>query len=153
MVNNNLSYTLVEDGRAIRCNTCGKTSYNSEDVRHRFCAFCDRFHDDPLDHLAQAGAPLEFAPPPVDLLAIARTATNGNTTPADFHTVVGALLQARQLEVEAQMPLMTALLMRSNELGDVSEDFRDGMAYGVLHYYSALRRHLLDARPATEPQS
>jgi hypothetical protein len=35
-------YRLV-DGPGIKCLHCGRTSYNPEDVRHRFCANCDDF--------------------------------------------------------------------------------------------------------------
>jgi hypothetical protein len=42
-------FVLMEiDGRrAIRCKTCGKTSYNPTDAREGYCGFCHVFHLDP----------------------------------------------------------------------------------------------------------
>jgi hypothetical protein len=34
------TFTLVDDGRAIRCNRCGLESYSRDDVRHRYCGNC-----------------------------------------------------------------------------------------------------------------
>jgi hypothetical protein len=31
----------------IRCNTCQRKSYNANDIEHRFCGACNKFHDDP----------------------------------------------------------------------------------------------------------
>lgn len=41
-------YTIQEDDGApsITCHTCGMTSYHRLDVRERYCAECDVFHDD-----------------------------------------------------------------------------------------------------------
>jgi hypothetical protein len=39
-------YTIASDGRWITCHTCGKTSYNINDVSARYCGHCKRFHDD-----------------------------------------------------------------------------------------------------------
>lgn len=39
-------YTVLDHGHAIRCNTCGKTSWNSNDVLQRYCGHCHRFHED-----------------------------------------------------------------------------------------------------------
>lgn len=43
------------NGIAIKCLICGYTSHNPNDVIHRFCGFCHRFHDD-------AGGEVERAP-------------------------------------------------------------------------------------------
>ena len=40
-----MTYEIVEDGKAIKCNVCGMTSWSSGDVEHRYCAKCNRFHD------------------------------------------------------------------------------------------------------------
>lgn len=40
------TYELVDDGAAIKCLICNRTSWNSDDVRHRFCVGCDIFHED-----------------------------------------------------------------------------------------------------------
>jgi hypothetical protein len=45
-MNADARYTLVEDGQAIKCHTCGLTSWHPEDVRHRFCGKCHVFHED-----------------------------------------------------------------------------------------------------------
>lgn len=37
---------LTNEGRSIRCLICGAISYNPNDVRERYCAFCHRFHDE-----------------------------------------------------------------------------------------------------------
>lgn len=34
----------------IRCNTCQRKSYNGNDIQHRFCGACDKFHDDASDY-------------------------------------------------------------------------------------------------------
>ena len=34
------------DAHAIKCLTCGMTSYNMNDVRKRYCGKCHVFHDD-----------------------------------------------------------------------------------------------------------
>jgi hypothetical protein len=38
--------TIAPDGRSITCHRCGMTSHNSNDVAHRYCGFCKRFHED-----------------------------------------------------------------------------------------------------------
>lgn len=38
------TYEIVEDGRAIRCNVCGRTSWNLNDVKEKYCGACDLFH-------------------------------------------------------------------------------------------------------------
>jgi len=49
-----LVYSGTLDGRTsstpigIRCLTCGRTSYNRNDVEQRYCGNCHRFHDDPV---------------------------------------------------------------------------------------------------------
>jgi ribosomal protein L37E len=42
-----LPYTIAADGKSIRCNICGRTSYNLNDVRERYCGNCHVFHNDP----------------------------------------------------------------------------------------------------------
>jgi protein-arginine kinase activator protein McsA len=39
------TYRITEDGKAIICLLCGRTSYNFEDVRRLYCGNCHRFHD------------------------------------------------------------------------------------------------------------
>jgi ribosomal protein L37E len=39
-----MTYTLLADNTAIRCNVCGRTSWNINDVRHLYCGFCKAFH-------------------------------------------------------------------------------------------------------------
>jgi rubredoxin len=43
------TYQIVENGKAIRCEICGLTSWNHNDIKHRYCGFCKRFHDDPVE--------------------------------------------------------------------------------------------------------
>ena len=38
-------YTLLDHGHAIRCNFCGMTSHNTQDVMHLYCGKCNRFHE------------------------------------------------------------------------------------------------------------
>jgi hypothetical protein len=59
-------YTIVEDGQAIKCHTCGLTSYHPEDVRHRFCGKCNVFHEDEelFERLEKVDA--ESRPVPLD---------------------------------------------------------------------------------------
>ena len=38
-------YEIVEEGQAIKCLTCGMTSWHPEDVRHRYCGNCHVFHE------------------------------------------------------------------------------------------------------------
>ena len=38
-------YTIGGNGSNITCNTCGWTSHNVDDVRHRYCGNCKKFHD------------------------------------------------------------------------------------------------------------
>lgn len=40
------TYTIAADGSAITCHKCGMTSYNPNDVAHRYCDMCKRFHAD-----------------------------------------------------------------------------------------------------------
>lgn len=40
-----MTYTLRDDLTAITCHVCGRTSYNIQDVRERYCGFCHQFHD------------------------------------------------------------------------------------------------------------
>ena len=37
------SYEIIEDGKAIRFQPCGVTSYHPQDVMHKFCARCHCF--------------------------------------------------------------------------------------------------------------
>lgn len=39
-----MTYTILHGGRAIRCATCGNTSWNRNDVAHLFCGYCKVFH-------------------------------------------------------------------------------------------------------------
>jgi hypothetical protein len=39
-------YTIADDGRAITCKRCGKTSHNLNDARNRYCGQCKLFHED-----------------------------------------------------------------------------------------------------------
>jgi hypothetical protein len=41
---NPMTYEIVNNGRAIKCLRCGKTSHNWNDIRYLFCAFCNQFH-------------------------------------------------------------------------------------------------------------
>lgn len=43
------SYKVVDGGRAIYCRYCDRTSWNTEDVRHLFCAGCNTFHHNDRD--------------------------------------------------------------------------------------------------------
>lgn len=56
------TYELSPDGRTITCKRCGKTSYNPEDVRLRFCGWCRVFHDDIYPPARQHW--LDQGPPP-----------------------------------------------------------------------------------------
>ena len=50
---------------AIKCHTCGLTSYHPEDVRHRYCGKCNVFHEDAeiFDNLLRI-APVTCQKPP-----------------------------------------------------------------------------------------
>ena len=39
-----LSYEVAEDKSWIKCMKCGKTSYNTMDVKHLYCGSCRKFH-------------------------------------------------------------------------------------------------------------
>jgi uncharacterized OB-fold protein len=41
------SFTISENGKAITCRKCGKTSHNPNDVAHHYCGQCRVFHDVP----------------------------------------------------------------------------------------------------------
>jgi len=41
-----MTYAIVERGRAIKCLTCGMTSWSPSDVKFRYCGNCEVFHDD-----------------------------------------------------------------------------------------------------------
>lgn len=38
-------YTILDDGKAIRCEACQMVSHNLEDVQALYCSKCVRFHD------------------------------------------------------------------------------------------------------------
>lgn len=38
-----LRYRILQDGRAIECLECGRTSHNLNDVKHRYCGHCRAF--------------------------------------------------------------------------------------------------------------
>ena len=41
-------------GQSIQCLICGRTSHHPDDVKHRYCGYCHRFHEDvrgPADEL------------------------------------------------------------------------------------------------------
>ncbi len=39
-----MTYEIVAEGKAIFCKICLRTSYHPEDVRHKYCAGCHQFH-------------------------------------------------------------------------------------------------------------
>src|ERR1700690_4304978 len=41
------TFTLAPDGKSITCLKCGKTSYNLNDVKEKYCGFCHEWHPDP----------------------------------------------------------------------------------------------------------
>jgi hypothetical protein len=40
------TFVLSDQGRAITCLRCKKTSYNANDVANHYCGWCHVFHDD-----------------------------------------------------------------------------------------------------------
>jgi len=40
------TFAIVEKGKAIRCNVCSLTSWNPNDVKHRYCGNCHKYHAD-----------------------------------------------------------------------------------------------------------
>ena len=48
------TYTISADGRSIRCNRCGMTSSNANDVQQRYCGNCKLFLDQMERHTAMA---------------------------------------------------------------------------------------------------
>lgn len=45
--NGSCPYILaLGENPSITCMTCGKTSYNSNDIEKRYCGFCNKFHKD-----------------------------------------------------------------------------------------------------------
>jgi hypothetical protein len=40
------TFKISEDGESITCLRCYMTSYNLNDVRHRYCGYCHVFHLD-----------------------------------------------------------------------------------------------------------
>lgn len=45
---------VAPDGQSITCHVCGATSYNQNDVKHRYCGRCHRFYDVDLPKLSLA---------------------------------------------------------------------------------------------------
>lgn len=47
-----MEYALVKDFQTsqngIKCMTCGKTSYNQNDIKELYCGYCNKFHNDGL---------------------------------------------------------------------------------------------------------
>lgn len=41
-----MSYTMIDNGKAIRCDDCGTASYNAGDILHKFCSRCQKYHHD-----------------------------------------------------------------------------------------------------------
>lgn len=44
-------YLIECEGRAIHCLTCGRVSHNKNDVKHRYCAHCHKYHEDANENL------------------------------------------------------------------------------------------------------
>jgi len=40
------TFAILNRGTAIRCNICGLTSFNPNDVKKKYCGRCGKFHDD-----------------------------------------------------------------------------------------------------------
>lgn len=40
------TFQILDDGKAIKCNRCGMTSYSLKDVEHHWCGRCNASHDD-----------------------------------------------------------------------------------------------------------
>ncbi|NUX58699.1 hypothetical protein [Paraburkholderia youngii] len=40
-----MSFTIIDNGRAIRCNTCGHASYSPNDIRDKYCSRCRKHHN------------------------------------------------------------------------------------------------------------
>ena len=40
-----LLFVILDGGKAIKCMTCGMTSYHPKDVEHRYCGNCNKFHE------------------------------------------------------------------------------------------------------------
>lgn len=38
-------YEILAEGRAIWCRRCGRTSWNPNDVKFRYCGWCHRWHE------------------------------------------------------------------------------------------------------------
>ena len=44
-------FTLIQENGciiAIRCETCKMVSYNTNDIKQKYCAFCHKFHNDKI---------------------------------------------------------------------------------------------------------
>jgi hypothetical protein len=63
-----MSYTMIDNGRAIRCDDCGSASYNTNDIRHKYCGRCHKYHTGQItlsrDELIQRGYAAEPYYPP-----------------------------------------------------------------------------------------
>lgn len=40
------TFTISEDGKAITCKRCKRTSHNARDVENHYCGWCHVYHDD-----------------------------------------------------------------------------------------------------------
>ncbi len=40
------TYRIGDGGRWIQCLDCGRISFHPSDVQHRYCGYCNQFHDD-----------------------------------------------------------------------------------------------------------
>lgn len=54
-----MSYTLLDGGKAIRCDRCNKVSHNANDVAERYCGYCHKWHD---GRLSEVGEQRLYAP-------------------------------------------------------------------------------------------
>lgn len=79
------TYAIVEDCIAITCLLCNRTSWNSEDVRHKYCAACDVFHEDMLYKCGFCGCrvtePCTVAPADYCTTALEEVARTDRNTP------------------------------------------------------------------------
>lgn len=48
------TYSILHEGKAIRCDVCKCVSWHPQDVEHRYCASCKAFHDEGSDPSTQA---------------------------------------------------------------------------------------------------
>lgn len=79
-------YRLLDEGQAIECLRCGAISHHPEDVRHRYCGRCHRFHDD--------GRPMTATPlviGPAELAALAALRERAASRPVDMPRLMEAI--------------------------------------------------------------